>query len=138
MPKPTLVFAALPIARSAFLSSGSRTALLPAYAGLVLAILAGLALAFEGGRRHLMTWLPPSRCSARWPRPRRSAYGRRRVPARADGQRRDARALQRAARTDGAVVRRRAPGGLTPRYAHGNEHRLQSQPRTRAVRHDTR
>jgi len=48
MPKPTLVFAALLIALGvgAFLSSGSRTALLPAYAGL--------ALAFEGGRRHLM------------------------------------------------------------------------------------
>ena len=56
MPKSTLVFAALLIAlgAGAFLGSGSRTALLPAYAGLVLAILGGLALAFERGRRHLM------------------------------------------------------------------------------------
>jgi uncharacterized membrane protein HdeD (DUF308 family) len=56
MPKTTLVFAVLLIALGvgAFLWSGSRTALLPAYAGLALALLAGLALAFEGGRRHLM------------------------------------------------------------------------------------
>lgn len=56
MPKPTLLFAALLIALgvSAFLFSDSRTALLPAYVGLALAILGGLALAFEGGRRHLM------------------------------------------------------------------------------------
>jgi hypothetical protein len=56
MPKSTLVFAALLVALGvgAFLFSGSRTALLPAYVGLALAILGGLALAFEGGRRHLM------------------------------------------------------------------------------------
>ena len=56
MPKLTLVFAALLIALGvvAFLSSGSRTALMPAYPGLVLAILGGLAIAFESGRRHLM------------------------------------------------------------------------------------
>ncbi|TVP79312.1 hypothetical protein [Thioalkalivibrio sp.] len=56
MPKTTLVFAALLITLGvvAFLASGSRTALLPVYPGLLLAILAGLALAFEGGRRHLM------------------------------------------------------------------------------------
>jgi uncharacterized membrane protein HdeD (DUF308 family) len=56
MPKLTLLFAALLIILGvgAFLFSGSRTALLPAYAGLVLAILGGLALAFESGRRHLM------------------------------------------------------------------------------------
>jgi uncharacterized membrane protein HdeD (DUF308 family) len=56
MPKQTLVLAALLIALGlgAFLWSGSRTALLPAYPGIVLAILAGLALVFEGGRRHLM------------------------------------------------------------------------------------
>jgi uncharacterized membrane protein HdeD (DUF308 family) len=56
MPKLTLLFAALLIilGLGAFLFSGSRTALLPAYVGVVLAILGGLALAFEGGRRHLM------------------------------------------------------------------------------------
>ncbi|MCZ8130612.1 MAG: hypothetical protein O9284_04860 [Steroidobacteraceae bacterium] len=56
MPKPTLVFAVLLIALGvgAFVGSGSRTALLPAYAGGVLALLGGLALAFEGARRHLM------------------------------------------------------------------------------------
>ena len=56
MPKWTLVFAALLIILGvgAFLWSGSRTALLPAYPGLLLAILGGLAIAFEGGRRHLM------------------------------------------------------------------------------------
>ncbi len=55
-PKLALVFAALLIVLGlgAFLSSGSQTALLPAYPGVVIAILAGLALAFEGGRRHLM------------------------------------------------------------------------------------
>ncbi len=56
IPKQTLVFAALLIVLGggAFLSSGSQTALLPAYPGIVLAVLGGLALAFEGGRRHLM------------------------------------------------------------------------------------
>lgn len=56
MPKTTLVFAALLIILGvgAFLLSGSRTALLPAYVGIALAIFGGLALAFEGGRKHLM------------------------------------------------------------------------------------
>ncbi len=56
MPKPTLLFAVLLIALgfSAFLFSGSRTALLPAYVGLALAILGGLALTFDGGRRLFM------------------------------------------------------------------------------------
>lgn len=56
MPKPTLLFAVLLIALgvSAFIFSGSRTALLPAYVGVALGILGGLALAFDGGRRHLM------------------------------------------------------------------------------------
>lgn len=56
MPKTTCLFAALLIALGvgAFIFSGSQTALLPAYPGLALAILAGLALAFENGRRHLM------------------------------------------------------------------------------------
>ena len=56
MPKQTLLFAALLIilGLGAFLASGSQTALLPAYAGLALGTLGGLALAFEGGRRHLM------------------------------------------------------------------------------------
>ena len=56
MPKQTLVFAALLIVLGvgAFLSSGSETALLPAYPGLALAILGGCALVFEGWRRHLM------------------------------------------------------------------------------------
>lgn len=56
MPKQTLVFAALLIILGvgAFLFSGSRTALMPAYPGVLLAILGGLAIAFEGGRRHFM------------------------------------------------------------------------------------
>jgi len=56
MPKNTLVFAALLIALGvgAFAISGSRTALLPAFVGGVLAVLAGLALAYAGARRHLM------------------------------------------------------------------------------------
>jgi hypothetical protein len=56
MPKPTLVFAALLLALGlgAFALSGSRTALLPAYVGGALAVLAGLALAYAGARRHLM------------------------------------------------------------------------------------
>jgi len=56
MPKQTLIFAALLIALGvgAFLVSGTRTALMPAYPGAVLAILAGLAMALEGGRRHFM------------------------------------------------------------------------------------
>ncbi len=56
MPKPTLVFAALLLALGlgAFALSGSRTALLPAYFGGALGVLAGLALAYAGARRHLM------------------------------------------------------------------------------------
>ena len=56
MPKTTLVFAALLIALGvgAFSMSSSRTALLPAYVGAALALLAGLSLAFERARKHLM------------------------------------------------------------------------------------
>lgn len=56
MPKPTLVFSALLLALGvgAFAVSGSRTALLPAYVGVVLAALAGLALMYPGARRHFM------------------------------------------------------------------------------------
>lgn len=56
MPKQTLVFAALLIALGvgAYLFSGIRTALTPAYPGVLLAILAGLALAFDGARKALM------------------------------------------------------------------------------------
>lgn len=56
MPKPTLVFAALLIALGvgAFAISGSRTALLPAFFGGALAVLAGLALVYAGAARHLM------------------------------------------------------------------------------------
>ncbi|MEE4637666.1 MAG: hypothetical protein V2J42_02875 [Wenzhouxiangella sp.] len=56
MPKQTLVFAALLIALGlgAFLVSGSQTALMPAYPGILLAVLAGLALAFDQARRHFM------------------------------------------------------------------------------------
>lgn len=56
MPKTTLIFAALLIALGlgAFGISSTRTALLPAYLGLALALLAGLALAFDGARKHLM------------------------------------------------------------------------------------
>ncbi len=56
MPKITLVFAILLIAlgAGAFGVSSSRTALLPAYVGIALAALAGLSLAFERARKHLM------------------------------------------------------------------------------------
>lgn len=61
MPKTTLIFAVLLIALGLgafFVSSGdgspSRTALMPAYLGAVLAVLGALALAFDGARRHLM------------------------------------------------------------------------------------
>jgi hypothetical protein len=56
MPKPTLVFAALLLALGlgAFALSGSRTALLPASVGGVLAAIAGLAMTYDGARRHLM------------------------------------------------------------------------------------
>ncbi|MEE4330494.1 MAG: hypothetical protein V2J10_06480 [Wenzhouxiangella sp.] len=56
MPKQTLVFAVLLIALGlgAFFVSGSRTALMPAFPGLLLALLAGLSLIFGQARRHLM------------------------------------------------------------------------------------
>lgn len=61
MPKTTLILAALLIALGVgayAISSGdgspSRTALMPAYVGAALALLAGLSLAFEGARKHLM------------------------------------------------------------------------------------
>lgn len=56
MPKTTLIFALLLVALGvgAFGVSSSRTALLPAYVGMTLGLLAGLALAFEGARKHLM------------------------------------------------------------------------------------
>jgi hypothetical protein len=56
MPKITLVFAALLIALGlgAFAVSSSRTALLPAYLGIALGALAGLSLAFDAARKHLM------------------------------------------------------------------------------------
>ena len=56
MPKQTLVFAALLIVLGvgAYLFSGTRTALMPAYPGVLLAILGGLAIAFENARRHFM------------------------------------------------------------------------------------
>jgi hypothetical protein len=56
MPRTTLVFATLLIVLGlgAFAVSSSRTALLPAYAGIALGVLAGLSLAFEGARKHLM------------------------------------------------------------------------------------
>lgn len=56
MPKTTLIFAALLIALGvgAFAMSASRTALLPAYVGLALAVLAALSLAFDSARKHLM------------------------------------------------------------------------------------
>lgn len=45
MPKQTLIFAALLIALGvgAFAFSGTRTALMPAYPGVLLAVLGGLA-----------------------------------------------------------------------------------------------
>jgi len=56
MPKTTLIFALLLIALGvgAFGISSSRTALLPAYVGVALGLFAGLALLFEGARKHLM------------------------------------------------------------------------------------
>jgi len=56
MPKITLIFALLLIALGAvaFGISLSRTALLPAYVGIALGLFAGLALMFEGARKHLM------------------------------------------------------------------------------------
>ncbi len=56
MPNIILIFALLLIALGlgAFVISSTGTALLPAYLGVVLAVLAGLALAFEAARKHLM------------------------------------------------------------------------------------
>ena len=56
MPKQTIVFAVLLIVLGvgAYLFSGTRTALMPAYPGVLLAILGGLAIAFDGARRHFM------------------------------------------------------------------------------------
>lgn len=56
MPKQTLVFAALLIVLGvgAYFLSGTRTAFMPAYPGLMLAVLAALSLAFDGARKHLM------------------------------------------------------------------------------------
>ena len=56
MPKTTLIFAALLVllGLGAFAVSSSSTALLPAYGGVALGALAGLALAFDGARKHLM------------------------------------------------------------------------------------
>ena len=56
VPKTTLIFALLLIAlgAGAFGISSSRTALLPAYVGMARGLLAVLALAFEGARKHLM------------------------------------------------------------------------------------
>jgi hypothetical protein len=56
MPQTTLIFAALLIALGlgAFAFSSTGTALLPAYLGVVLAALAGLAIAFDGARKALM------------------------------------------------------------------------------------
>ncbi len=56
MPKQTIVFAVLLIVLGvgAFAFSGTRTALMPAYPGVLLAILGGLAIAFENARRHFM------------------------------------------------------------------------------------
>lgn len=56
MPKNTLIFAALLLILGvgAYLFSGTQTALLPAYPGVLLAILGGLAIVFGNARRHLM------------------------------------------------------------------------------------
>ncbi len=56
MPKTALIFAVLLIAlgATAFAISPTGTSLLPAYVGIALGLFAGLALAFEGARKHLM------------------------------------------------------------------------------------
>ena len=56
MPKQTIVFAALLIILGvgAYLFSGSQTALMPAYPGILLAVLGALAAVFDNARRHLM------------------------------------------------------------------------------------
>jgi hypothetical protein len=56
VPKITLIFAILLVAlgAGAFGVSSSRTALLPAYVGIALGLLAALALVFQGARKHVM------------------------------------------------------------------------------------
>ncbi|QGM21453.1 hypothetical protein GJ672_03665 [Spiribacter sp. 2438] len=56
MPQNTLIFAVLLMALGfgAYLATGTQTALLPAYPGILLAVLSGLALVFSNARRHLM------------------------------------------------------------------------------------
>jgi hypothetical protein len=56
MPKTTLIFAILLVVLGvgAFGVSSSRTALLPAYVGLALGLLAALAMVIQGARKHLM------------------------------------------------------------------------------------
>jgi uncharacterized membrane protein HdeD (DUF308 family) len=56
MPKITLAIAALLILLGvgAFYVSSSNTALLPAAVGLLLLACGGLAIAFDGARKHLM------------------------------------------------------------------------------------
>lgn len=56
MPKTTLFFAVLLMALGvgAYAFTTSTTALIPAYVGAVLAVLAGLAMAFDGARKHLI------------------------------------------------------------------------------------
>lgn len=56
MPKVTVTIAVLLIllGAGAFYVSSSRTALLPAAVGLMLLACGGLAIAFDGARKHLM------------------------------------------------------------------------------------
>ncbi|MEX0430364.1 hypothetical protein [Spiribacter insolitus] len=56
MPKQTIVFGVLLIILGvgAYLFSGSQTALMPAYPGILLAVLGALAGAFQNARRHWM------------------------------------------------------------------------------------
>jgi len=56
MTQKTLIFAALLIVLGlgAYFATSTQTALLPAYPGILLAVLGGLALVFSNARRHLM------------------------------------------------------------------------------------
>jgi len=56
MPVQTVIIAALLIALGggAFLVSGSQTALMPAYPGVLLAVLGVLAMVFGYARKHIM------------------------------------------------------------------------------------
>lgn len=56
MPVQTLIIAILLIALGggAFFVSGSQTALMPAYPGILLAVLAVLAMVFSYSRKHIM------------------------------------------------------------------------------------